>query len=420
MFKNKMSIPDLKAEAVLDSTIQFPHPLCANWAQPKAVFLTGATGFLGVYLLDELLRQTSADIYCLIRGDTQRARCDADAAKARLKRQLQFYGLFQAWEKAFQERVIPVVGDLSKARFALSEGAFGELAGQIEVIYHNGAQVNVMYPYARLKASNVLGTQEILRLAGLKQTKPVHFISTLGVFFSDAYCERVVLESDIANADSSLKGGYKQSKWVAEELVRLAKKRGLPATIYRPGRIWGDRQSGIMTRFSDLLCNLLQVCIHLGKFPAVETTLNIIPVDYASQAIVHLAQQERSFGQVFHLCNPQPIEWKKMWQIVSSFAYPLQEISYQQWAHEVKRQATQQRKNKLYSILRHLLRSPIYMFAKKPQFDARQTQAALADASIVCPSIDAKLMATYLSYFQESGYIPAASRQTRTAQDEAR
>ena len=337
-----MSTPDLKAEAVLDSTIQFPHPLCANWAEPKAVFLTGATGFLGAYLLDQLLHQTSADIYCLIRAH------DADAAKARLQRQLQFYAL---WQESFRERIIPVVGDLSKARFALSEDAFGDLAAQIDVIYHNGAQVNAMYPYARLKASNVLGTQEILRLAALKQSKPVHFISTLGVFFSDAYCDRVVLESDIANADSSLKGGYKQSKWVAEELVRHAQKRGLPATIYRLGRIWGDSQSGIMDRFSDLLCNLLQVCIHLGKFPAVETTLNIIPVDYASQAIVHLAQQEPSFGQVFHLCNPQPIDWPKMWQIVSSFAYPLEEISYQQWVHEVKRLATKQRKNKSQELV---------------------------------------------------------------------
>lgn len=392
---------NLKAEAVLDSTIQFPHPLSANWVQPKAIFLTGATGFLGVYLLDELLRQTTADIYCLIRGE------DADAAKARLKRQLQFYGLFQAWEESFQKRVMPVVGDLSKARFALSEDAFNELAGKIEVIYHNGAQVNAMYPYARLKASNVLGTQEILRLAGLKQSKPVHFISTLAVFFNNAYCDRVVLESDVVTVDVSLKGGYKQSKWVAEELVRQAKKRGLPATIHRLGRIWGDSKNGRMARFSDLLCNILQGCIHLRKFPAAETTLNLIPVDYASQAIVHLAQQERSFGQIFHLCNPQPIEWPEMWQIVSSFGYPLEEISYQQWAQEVKRQATQQRKNKLFSILRHLLRSPIYMFAQKPQFDARQTQAALADASIVCPPIDVKLLGTYLSSFQQSGYIPA-------------
>ena len=60
-------IPDLKAEAVLDSKTCFENPLSPNIDSPKSIFLTGATGFLGAYLLKELLCQTTADVYCLVR-----------------------------------------------------------------------------------------------------------------------------------------------------------------------------------------------------------------------------------------------------------------------------------------------------------------------------------------------------------------
>jgi len=382
------------ADAVLDSAIEFSHPLSPNWTEPKAVLLTGATGFLGTYLLSELLYQTTADVYCLVRAD------DSDAATARIKLQLQFYAL---WVESFIGRIIPVVGDLSKPRLGLSEEMFGKLSDQLDIIYHNGAQVNAMYSYARLKASNVLGTQEILRLAGLRKTKPVHFVSTLAVFFSDAYVGQVVLEHDRITIDSGLKGGYKQSKWVAEELIRQAQKRGLPAVIYRAGRIWGHSQTGIMTRFSDLLCNVLQACIHLRKIPVVDTNINMVPVDYVSQSIVQLSLQKRSFDQVFHLCNSNSIAWQKLREIICFCGYPLEEISYQQWVYEINRQP----KNKLYTILRHLLRSPIYLFSDKPQFDNAQTQIALLQTSVSCPTVNAKLLVIYLSYFHQKGYIPA-------------
>jgi len=379
---------------MLDSAIEFPYPLSPHWINPKAVFLTGATGFLGAYLLSALLYQTTADVYCLVRAD------DLDSANVRLKQHLQFYAL---WVASFNDRIIPVLGDLSKPQLGLSDEMFAKLADQLDIIYHNGAQVNAMYCYARLKASNVLGTQEILRLAGLRQTKPVHFVSTLAVFFSDTYVGQMVKEHTPVNVDSGLKGGYKQTKWVAEALIRQAQKRGLPAVIYRAGRIWGDSQTGIMTRFNDLLCNVVQGCIHLEKIPVVDTILNVVPVDYVSRSIVQLSLQEDSCGQVFHLCNPNSLAWQQLREIIYFFGYPLEEISYQQWVDTINRQP----KNRLIIILRHLLRSPIYLFSDKPQFDNAQTRMALLQTGVICPTVDAKLMAVYLMYFQQKGYIPA-------------
>ncbi|MDM8563228.1 SDR family oxidoreductase [Candidatus Marithioploca araucensis] len=178
MLKKQSDKLDLKAEAILEPAIQFYNPLSKNLVEPKSIFLTGATGFLGAYLLDELLHKTTANIYCLVRCN------HFDEGQQRLQSHLQFYSL---WKETFSSRIIPVVGDLSKPRFGLSEAQFSDLAGQIDIIYHNGAQVSFIRPYSALKAINVLGTIEILRLAGLIQTKPVHFISTLAVFLSKKY-----------------------------------------------------------------------------------------------------------------------------------------------------------------------------------------------------------------------------------------
>ena len=212
----------LQNDACLDPTIRFEASLTPHSAQPRALFLTGATGFLGAYLLAELLRQTDAEIHCLVRA------ADPQVAQQRLQNQLQSYGL---WQADWAERIIPVVGDLAQPRLGLSEADFSELADQVDGIYHNGAWVNALYPYERLRAANVLGTQEVIRLAALGQTKPLHFISTLAIFLSDAHTDQLVAEDRTPCFDPTLQGGYKQSKWVAEALVRDAQVRGLPAVM---------------------------------------------------------------------------------------------------------------------------------------------------------------------------------------------
>ena len=103
----------------------------------------------------------------------------------------------------------------------MSAAASADLAATIDVIYHSGAFVNWIFPYERLKATNVLGTEEILRLATRVRIKPVHYVSSLGVFplFDSSGEVTVIREDDTLDHDGSLHGGYLQSKWVADKLV---------------------------------------------------------------------------------------------------------------------------------------------------------------------------------------------------------
>ncbi|MEM9542550.1 MAG: thioester reductase domain-containing protein [Cyanobacteria bacterium P01_E01_bin.42] len=407
---------DLLAEARLDPDIKFDHSLPKNdllesWLQPKSILLTGATGFLGAHLLAELIQKTKATIYCLVRCD------DFATGKERIKANLEHYLL---WNEEFARRIITIKGDLAKPHFDLSQEQFEELSDRIDVIYHNGAWVNSFYPYATLKPANVLATQEILRLASYPNIKPVHFISTIGVFFSPYYfadnlIDRTIQETDLPT-EKTLKGGYKQSKWVAEQLILKAKEKGLPACIYRPGRIMGHSKTGIAGNLKDILYLAIKACIAMGKFPDVDTTLNIVPMDYVSQAIVSLSQQSGSIAQQspeqisFHLLNPQPIPWKKLIQEIQSLGYNLEETHYQTWVEELKRYAKDRNDKELYSISRLFFNSQIKLFARKPLFDIERVRDGLANTSIACPTIDRKLLSVYLSYWHKIGEIPESDR----------
>jgi thioester reductase-like protein len=124
-------------------------------------------------LLRELLEQTEADIYCLVRSSSP------DEALGRILGNLRHYSLDGS---ASSRRIIPVCGDLSQPLFGLPEDGFAELAETVDVVYHNGAETNPADSYAVLKPVNVDGTVQILRLATLKKVKPVHFVSTIALF----------------------------------------------------------------------------------------------------------------------------------------------------------------------------------------------------------------------------------------------
>ncbi|MCK5898349.1 MAG: thioester reductase domain-containing protein [Methylococcales bacterium] len=391
------SISDnLSAEAILDPAIQFlPSPSLKN--PSNALFLTGASGFLGGYLLAELLNKTSAQLYCLVRAD------NIAAAQKRLQQNLVNYGL---WKDEWQQRIITVVGDLSKPLLNLSKADFEQLADTIDVIYHNGAHINAFHSYKRLKASNVLGTQEVLRLAGLKRTKPVHFVSSMAVFFSQSSLQSsLIKETDDPIADGTLKGGYKQSKWVAEALIRVAQQRGLPACIYRPVRILGHSQTGINGNMSDALCNLLKACIELGTYPLLDARINLVPVDYVSESIVHLSQQPESLGKAFHLFNPKSIEWNDLLTLTQSLGYSLKALEYEQWQQQLQTALNDNPKNRAYTFLSLFFRSPNALMMKKPPLDALQTLEGLQNSTISCPLVDQKLLTAYFNYFKEINFL---------------
>ena len=268
---------DLAAEAVLPSDVTptwVNNETIERAIHPAQVFLTGATGFLGAYLLRDLLDMTSASIHCLVR-----ASCPEEGW-TKLRRNLETYSV---WKDSYQPRIRVCVGDLSRHLLGLSPDEFDQLAAVTDVIYHNGARLDLTQSYAGLKAENVFGTQEVLRLASRGRAKPVHYVSTVSVFDpGNLPAGRMILEEDEIDPSADLQDGYSQSKWVAERLVQLAGRRGLPVSIYRPGAVSGDSQTGAW-KTDDFVCRTIKGCILMGKVPDSGILLDLVPVDYVSR-----------------------------------------------------------------------------------------------------------------------------------------
>jgi thioester reductase-like protein len=393
---------DYTAETKLDSSFDFCRPLVHDALNPGSVFLTGATGLLGAYLLDELMKRTRSVVCCLVRAsdDARAWRRLVDHLKANC-----------VWREEFASRVRVVAGDVSLPFMGLTRERFAELAREIGGIYHSAGRLNMALSYEQLKSANVTGTREVLRLACTEFIRPVHFVSSLAVCFSDLNAGGVLLkESDPPVFHSSLKGGYSKSKWVADRMVASAGERGLPVTIFRPIRIMGHSRTGVNHDMGDLLPILLRGCVLLGKCPALDIRVTMVPVDYTSQAFVTLAGQPESWGRAFHLFNHAPIGWEHLMDILRSHGYSLDTMSWDNWRRELKRRAQDaaepEENRRAFSTLLLALSAPHFLFYQRPELDDTNTREGLAGTGITCGPVDEALISTYISFWQAHGYLP--------------
>jgi amino acid adenylation domain-containing protein/thioester reductase-like protein len=397
----------LVEEVILDPEITPAEAVLPSLREPERIFLTGATGYLGTFLLHDLLRQTRAEIFCLIRSVT------VEEGKSRLRKSLETYGL---WDESLGERIMVVPGDLSRPLLGLSQEQFDQLTVRTDVIFHNGALVNMMSPYEALKAANVFGTREVLRLACQSKTKPVHYISTVSVFdVANRNDSAAILEQDSLDHGGRRVGGYAQSKWVAEKLVVMARDRGLPVAIYRPGRIIGAAASGAWNT-DDLMCGLIKACVELGLAPDLDMPVEMVPVDYVSGAAVRLSLRPESLGQSFHLVNPAVGSLSELLDGLRIFGYPLRKVSYPEWFGETVRRGEPWRGGILRAFLPAHAAPELKAPARQggPTFDCRNTQAGLAATPIACPDLDADLVGRYLTGFVRRGFLPAPPESKET------
>jgi amino acid adenylation domain-containing protein/thioester reductase-like protein len=386
---------DLRAEAALDSEI-VPEPGTDGKVALRDaddIFLTGASGFLGAFLLAGLISHTDARIHCLIRR-----RDDTDEMES-IEYNLRRYGL---WRPAWEERIVPVTGDLGEPLFGMTDGDFDALARGVDVIFHPGAAVNLVYPYSALKAANVGGTREVLRLACRHGAKPVHHVSTNGIF-----PPRRGLGEEDADLDAladAREDGYGQSKWVAEKLVWEAAGRGLPVSVYRPGNVSGHSESGASNP-SDLLGALIVESTRLGYAPEIEGwRMEMTPVDFVAAAILHLASDRAAQGRTYHLADPDPPPAEEVFDRLEEQGYHLERLPYQEWLQELD--AVPPEEGSPGEILRGASPTAGELWEENTYEDGN-TRRALGDGGPTRPAIDGELMGTYARYFASQGWTEA-------------
>ncbi|MFH5255416.1 thioester reductase domain-containing protein [Burkholderia semiarida] len=397
------AIVDLPGEARLDPAIETRQPY--SWRPYRTVLLTGATGFLGVHLLHTLLATTDARVMCLVRAD------EPAAGVRRIEAAMQSHGL---WEARHRDRIVAVPGDLAEPNLGLSAAAFDALAAEIDAIYHNGALVNFVYPYATLKQVNVLATQDIVRLASLHRVAPIHYVSTVGTLdrYSDALPETLAVPFH-----EHLTSGYEQSKWVAEQLLAQAHARGVPVTVYRPARIVGHAGSGRMN-LDDLFCRLIKGIIVFGKAPRDVGFDNILPVDVVSRIIVRASLDPTAAGQGVHVINPRWNSLDALVDFIEDEGFAIERMSYDAWLAalaEHVRQDPAHPLSMLIPVLRKLNPVADPTVGRILPIDVTQLKRLAGDvlASSLRPAND--WLRTFFDYFYEDGFLERPHERLVTA-----
>lgn len=385
LLDGKVSLSE-ELDLTRDSRLPFDLKPRAGASLPTAmrrVFLTGATGYVGTYLLAELLRKTTATVVCHVRAN------DDAAARERLLDALRQHGFESVWAP---ERVAVALGDLGRPLLGLSPQAADTVRDTCDTLLHCGAQVDFLHSYESLKAANVDALTTLLEWTVQGCAKRLHHVSTLGIV-DTSKIRGTVSETTPLDSWRGLVGGYNQSKWVADQLAVKAQQVGLPVTVYRLGSVTGDRRNALCNP-SDFIWRVLGLCAELGAVPDIDLPLNMTPVCEVARAVVALARDECSDGQVFHLLSGHELTLKDVCAVFEGLGLSTQTQSVPVWADLARRKLADSRDDKLLALMAIL--SKYKAAPERPHIVGEATREQLERLNAPIQRVSRSLLARYL------------------------
>ena len=259
---------------------------------PRQILLTGGTGFIGPFLMKSLLEQTEATIHVLVRAS------DEMMGKKRLRAAMHSMGAVATdIMEMFEARILPICGDLGQKNLGLMQETWDFLATEIDTIFHNGATVNYLFNYDMMRDANVLGTNEILRLAFEGRSKEFNYVSTTFIF--GWAVKSVLYETDYNARMELLDFGYSQTKWVAEQVVFDAQRRGLSVRVFRPALVSPSVDGG--GNNFDIAVRLVAFMVNHGIGVDTLNQVSFVPADIVANNIVAISTSPGTANQSFHV-----------------------------------------------------------------------------------------------------------------------
>jgi thioester reductase-like protein len=311
------------------------------------VFMSGATGFFGPFLLASLLEQTPFSYYVLTRARNQ------DEAMQRIRAGLQRSRLWtHTLAREVDTRVHAVCGDLALDNLGLPPDQWDWLTGNVQAVCHSAAMVNYVLNYDILSPHNVKGTRTLVRFATTSGPKEFHFISTTFIF---GWTRKGLLQESDHNAEmAGLDFGYSQTKWVAEQLVRQAGQRGLDVFIYRPSLISAST-NGVCDA-GDIAVRLLAFMINNGVAIDSRNQISMLPADVAAHNIAAIVARHEGPERTFHVTAEEYYNMADLTRLITrDYGHQFAYFDIPDFVEKMNQRC--RRKDPLYSLLDFFNRS---------------------------------------------------------------
>ena len=373
---------DLTLDKFIDAgTLAGAPSLPGPSAEVRTVLLTGATGFLGRYLVLEWLERmelVDGTLICLVRAESD------EEARQRLVTTFDSGDpeLLAHFQHLAADHLQVLAGDKGEANLGLDQQGWQRLADTVDLIVDCAALVNGVLPYSELFGPNVVGTAELIRLALTTKLKPFSYVSTANVgdqiepsaFTEDA---DIRVSSPTRTIDDSFANGYGNSKWAGEVLLREVHDLcGLPVSVFRCDMILADAkyagQLNVADLFTRMVLSLVATGVAPGSFYRLDAEgnrqrahLDGLPVDFVAEAITTLGAQVVEGFETYHVMNPHDdgigLDEYVDWLIEAG--YPIERIAdFGEWLRRfetaLRALPERQRQHSVLEVLQLLLRSP--------------------------------------------------------------
>ncbi|MGX9672914.1 carboxylic acid reductase [Mycobacterium sp. HM-7] len=425
---------DLTLDKFIDSqTLIAAATLARPRREIRTVLLTGATGFLGRYLLLEWLARLEAvdgTLICLVRAT------DDAAARKRLDEVFDSGDatLLQQYQTLAAKHLDVIAGDKSEVDLGLDQSAWQRLADTVDLIVDPAALVNHVLPYPHLFGPNVVGTAELIRLAITTKLKQFTYVSTIGVVVG-IVPETSTEEADIRAIsstrplDDGYANGYANSKWAGEVLLREAHQLcGLPVSVFRCDMILAEPKYAGQLNVPDVVTRWVLSLVATGLAPQSfyltdqngsrqRAHFDGLPVDFVADAISALGAETTDGFHTYNVSNPHDdgigLDEFVDWLIAAD--YPIQRISeYPEWLHRfetaLRSLPEHQRQASLLPLLHNYERPEVPLcgaLAPTARFRTAVRNAKVGSENDI-PHVSAEMIVKYATDLQLLGLLGTA------------